>query len=136
MAGGERTLEEALRFEVDCSFDPRFIARLVHFGAESERYYLRCTLDRYADDGSWEIPVSRDVALELLSDLAAISLAPVPEYAMGLDGTTYRLAIGRGWNEIVLRWWGRVPSQWQPIVPVLRRLVGLAGPRAADVQVE
>lgn len=55
---------------------------------------------------------------------------------MGLDGTTYRVCVTRGWNSIDLRWWGSAPTQWESLAPLLQRIVDLAGPRAASVIVE
>jgi len=129
-------IDEILEFEVEPSFKPRFVVKLVRYHSESDRYCLRCELADYLDPGSWETQVSEAVVDELLSELGTIRLAPIPDFAMGLDGTTYRVAMNRGWNKLVVQWWGHVPTQWVQMVPFLRRVVALAGSRAAGVQVE
>ncbi len=133
----ETRFDGLLRFEVASAFDPHFVCTLVQYHEPPDRYGLRCKLGGYAEEaGSWENPVPRHVVEQIFSELAAIRLVLAPDFGMGLDGTHYDLTVTRGWNSLVLHWWARSPSQWKEIVPILRRIVALAGPRAAGVQIE
>jgi hypothetical protein len=126
-----------LRFEVSPAFDPKFACTLIPYGEPLDGYGLRCEFRGYVEEAdSWETPVPRDIAEQLLSDLAAVRISPIPDFNMGLDGMTSVLALGHAWGSIVLRWWGPPPSQWKGLVPILRRLLTLAGPRAAGVEIE
>jgi len=128
--------EDLLLFEVRPSFGPRFTASLVRHAAQAQGYSLRCALAGPCDPTPWEVPVSATEGSQLLGELAALRISPDVDFAIGLDGTTYRMTFTNGWNRLVLEWWGHIPAQWAVILPICQRMVVLAGPRAAGVEVQ
>jgi hypothetical protein len=88
------------------------------------------------DDQSAVTPISERVAVVLLAELSALRLPIITDFAMGFDGTTYRQMFRRGFNAHEFTWRGRVPPQWAPLAPLIRRLLALGGEQAAGVRVE
>jgi hypothetical protein len=39
------------------------------------------------------------------------NIAIIPEFVMGLDGTTYTIKIKNGFNEVSYKWWGGTPPK-------------------------
>ncbi len=58
----------------------------------------------------------------VLGTLAEAEVKLVPDGIMGLDGVSYDLSIGAGFNAVRLAWWFDLPKQWEPIAPALNRL--------------
>lgn len=58
--------------------------------------------------------------------LARTALPLVPEFAAGLDGTTWRLSISHGYNTVEAEWWSDLPRAWERLRPVADFLTALA----------
>ncbi len=68
----------------------------------------------------WEISGAAADAFE--AKLASLSVRVIPEFAMGLDGTTTKLTIQHGFNQITLCWWANLPDAWQDLRGLLAQL--------------
>jgi hypothetical protein len=51
--------------------------------------------------------------MKLIDDLVSASILPIAEFSMGLDGTTYSIAISNGFNRSEYTWWEECPKEWQ-----------------------
>jgi hypothetical protein len=88
---------------------------------------IRCGEGKH-DDPVWtDTPVSDDAAASLLASFEALRLPIVPDFVLGCDGTNYRLRIHRGYNATELAWWSEPPRQWKRLMPLVQRLLDLAG---------
>jgi hypothetical protein len=58
--------------------------------------------------------------------LARVSLPLLPQFAIGLDGTTWKLDLENGWNKVQLEWWPQLPAAWESLRPLLDYLAALA----------
>lgn len=75
----------------------------------------------------WERPLSPAGVAEIARLLKGTTVPLAPEFAMGLDGTTWELRIEYGWNRVHLAWWPELPRAWQSLRPLLDFLVSLTG---------
>jgi hypothetical protein len=74
----------------------------------------------------WTRAIRKDIAEEIISAInnQMVSLIPTPIY--GCDGTTYKLAITRGFNEVRLEWWCDLPQEWTFLQKSVKTLLRLA----------
>jgi hypothetical protein len=70
-----------------------------------------------------------EIDTRLVEDLcqraAALQITPWPatQQYIGLDGTTYELAVGDRWPACRLKWWGSPPKGWEPLGRLLEQIV-------------
>ena len=65
----------------------------------------------------------------LMAELKRIRIPVFAGGAMGLDGVSYKLQIESGFTRLALRWWMRLPREWEDIAPLLAMLSSLADRR-------
>ncbi len=75
----------------------------------------------------WDRPLNEAETVELARMLEGATVPLPPEFAIGLDGTTWELQIEHGWNRVQLAWWARLPQAWRSLRPLLDFLVSLTG---------
>ena len=131
----QRGQTELMLLSIRPSFRPALELQLVTRESPGEMSHLLVCQFAGDPDESWEVPLESSVVASLLSGLEAVRVAPVPERVSGLDGTSYYFTVKRGVNQFSLRWWAKLPTAWEPLNPLLRRLVFLAGERASDVHI-
>ncbi len=69
-----------------------------------------------------EWQVSAQDGAELLRHLNGIQVPMLPGYVMGLDGTTYTLAVCHGLNRVMFTWWDALPDGWEAIGLIVENL--------------
>lgn len=126
--GSADDLEGLVRFEIFPSLLPdALIVVLWQRSGDAGGFAISCGKRKY-DEFIWsETPVSDDAAASLLASFEALRLPIVPDSVFGCDGTNYHLKIRRGFNATELVWWSKPPRQWKRLMPVVRRLLDLAG---------
>ena len=68
--------------------------------------------------------LSSEEAGRLLQLVSAITVMPVPPYAMGRNGTFYTLKVQRGFNSAAFTWWNDLPESWWQLEKVVQVLMG------------
>ena len=101
---------------------------------------VRITLDYFDATERCRLTVSRDyerlyrglvepsIARSIRKDLAATTMSPAPQFAIGLDGVEHALAVQSGFNRSVLTWWCDVPPGWEGLVAIAERIVEVSRP--------
>jgi hypothetical protein len=74
---------------------------------------------------SEDIRVTNEKAENILQILKHASISVVPEYGLGLDGTSYELTVSSGLNEGHYRWWETIPEGWEQLAEVSDALLRL-----------
>lgn len=71
---------------------------------------------------TFETALARADIEALLSHLSSFTVrAYVPESIMGLDGTTYELALGKPYQGSRYSWWERPPAGWEVLGEILEQ---------------
>jgi hypothetical protein len=60
--------------------------------------------------------------LELYEQLAQVRVQVVSPAVSGIDGATYSLEFGSGFNIIKFRWFMEPPAEWQTLGPITSRM--------------
>lgn len=66
-------------------------------------------------NGEWEFNMSVSDFGDIVHIIQKIEVTTIPEFAIGLDGTTYELNISNGFNSAVYHWWGEPPAGWESL---------------------
>lgn len=129
-------VEELVRFEIAPSDLPdALIVILWRRFDDAGGFGIRCGESKH-DEPVWtDTPVGDDAAASLLASFEALRLPIVPDSVLGCDGTHFGLKIHRGFNATELAWWSKPPRQWKRLMPVVQRLLDLAGQSAWGVDV-
>ena len=61
------------------------------------------------------------IITSLISELA---INPVPDFVVGMEGTTYELAIEAGLHRVEFVWWETLPISWLALEPLVSFLDG------------
>jgi len=59
-------------------------------------------------NGEWEFDMPVSDYGDIVHIIQNIKVTSIPEFAIGLDGTTYELNIRNGFNSAVYHWWGNL----------------------------
>lgn len=76
--------------------------------------------------------IAADTSHALIRCLQEATLAPTPPEAWGIHGTTYRLKIWAGMNSSELTWYGKLPTEWADLEPVVSILQMFADENAVE----
>jgi hypothetical protein len=52
-----------------------------------------------------QVQLSQTQAQAIFTHCQNMNIGLIPEFAMGLDGTTTKVAITQGWNRLEMEWW-------------------------------
>lgn len=70
-----------------------------------------------------ELDIPESEIQEKLKSIEETQIPAVPEFTMGVDGTTYELNIGSGFNSVYYHWWGDPPKGWEPFASLVKWLM-------------
>lgn len=65
------------------------------------------------------------VGMDLYKRLAGVQLKVVTPCVAGVDGVTYQLEFGAGFNVITLKWFVDLPTEWNELTPIAALLEAL-----------
>jgi hypothetical protein len=96
----------------------------------------KCQISAQRLVGDWMEPApwfSQDIAhptielelqagLKLYEQLAQAQVQVVSPAVAGIDGETYSLEFGSGFNIVKFRWFMQLPTEWQTLQPVAKRM--------------
>jgi len=74
-------------------------------------------------NGEWEFDMSISDYSDIVHIIQNIEVTAIPEFAIGLDGTTYELNIRNGFNSAVYQWWGEPPAGWEDLGKFTAKLI-------------
>jgi len=74
-------------------------------------------------NGEWEFDMSISDYSDIVHIIQNIEVTAIPEFAIGLDGTTYELNIRNGFNSAVYHWWGEPPAGWEDLGKFTAKLI-------------
>lgn len=77
-------------------------------------------------DAEIDKKISNEDAKSILNKLQKVSIQPMPEFAMGLDGTTHEIIIENGFNKSAFTWWSKAPKQFKELEHLLKKILNLA----------
>ncbi|MGB5632723.1 MAG: hypothetical protein WBM44_29085 [Waterburya sp.] len=60
-----------------------------------------------------------ELAKRILNEASNISIKPIPNYRIGVDGTTFELEFRAGFNLVKYRWWCDLPDNWRVFLPLI-----------------
>jgi hypothetical protein len=78
------------------------------------------------DDGLYKVvrlDIPESEVQEKMRIIEEAEIPAVPEFTMGVDGTTYELYLGSGFNSVCYHWWGDPPKGWEPFASLVKWLV-------------
>ncbi len=59
----------------------------------------------------------------LLGNIREITIPAIPDFSIGLDGTTYKITFSNGFNLASYTWWGECPKEWNELGNLANRLI-------------
>lgn len=74
-------------------------------------------------NGEWEFDVSVSDYDDMVHIIQNIEVTAIPEFAIGLDGMTYKLNIRNGFNSAVYHWWGEPQAGWEDLGKFTTKLI-------------
>lgn len=74
-------------------------------------------------NGEWEFDMPVSDYGDIVHIIQNIEVTSIPEFATGLDGTTYELNIRNGFNSAVYHWWGEPPAGWEDLGKFTAKLI-------------
>ena len=80
-------------------------------------------------NGEWEFDMPVSDYGDLVHIIQNIEVTAIPEFAIGLDGTTYELNISNGFNSAVYHWWGEPPAGVEDLGKFAAKLIKYARDR-------
>ena len=133
--------EWSIRFQVQDSSDRNLELRLESPGLEgrgcpvwSENRGKRYEVEVGGAEEGPTRTIPEEEGKRLLQALRAARVGAVPDFAMGLDGTTYRLAFTCGFNAITYQWWGDLPAGWDDLAPLISELEKMLRREGSEVK--
>jgi len=112
------------------------VSRLAIFGYLSialTESKLHCTGNIYIEenmeesaldtDGEWEFEMSVSDYEDIVHVIQNLEVKAIPEFIMGVDGTTYELKIHNGFNSVEYNWWGELPAGWENLGKFTTKLI-------------
>jgi hypothetical protein len=84
--------------------------------------------------GEWEFDMPFSDYSDIVHIIQNIEVTTIPEFAIGLDGTTYELNISNGFNSIVYHWWEELPASWEDLGKFTAKLIEYARDRIKQEQ--
>ena len=85
---------------------------------------------RVLNEHAWEQLIPLETA-QLIRQTAACDVTAAPNFAFGIDGTSFTVEVTSGFNTALYRWWGKTPVGWEPLDKILLEVVRIS--RVQDV---
>jgi hypothetical protein len=74
-------------------------------------------------NGEWDFNMPVSDYGDIVHIIQNIEVTSIPEFALGLDGTTYELNIRNGFNSAAYHWWGEPPAGWENLGKFTEKLI-------------
>ena len=109
--------------EIELNINPSFRPSLKIRAKKGSIYYQGNPHGSFFDTIENTITISESDFNDLIKDIKTLHVFSIPEFAMGLDGTTYTIRIENGWNSVTYNWWGECPKEWEQLGKLAEKLV-------------
>lgn len=80
--------------------------------------------DLYGKEYDKSYQISKDEYNALVGNVDKISLNITPNFAMGLDGTTFKVTFQNGFNQTRFCWWEDPAKNWEELNNFIKRVIG------------